>query len=253
MIDKEDIVALAERIAHEFAPERIILFGSYAYGTPTADSDVDLLVVLPFEGSHRRKAIEIKHRADVLFPLHLLARTPETICQRLEWGDFFLREIIDRGRTLHEAVGASALGPTGRVQQEVQVTNGLAANTGETRNPLTDEWLGVAERGHLARVTPYHDATVTLARRSVEAYLKAVLQEHCIASGKGHDLPALCDLLAPVDPAWADLREQVRELERVATGAGYPGSKVNKRVADAAIVTCRDVRTHARTTLGLAL
>jgi predicted nucleotidyltransferase len=45
MIDKEDIVALAERIAREFAPERIILFGSYAYGTPTEDSDVDLLVV----------------------------------------------------------------------------------------------------------------------------------------------------------------------------------------------------------------
>jgi len=58
MIDREDIVAVAERIARAFAPERIILFGSYAYGAPTEDSDVDLLVVLPFEGNHTHKAAE---------------------------------------------------------------------------------------------------------------------------------------------------------------------------------------------------
>ena len=49
MVEVDNIVELAERIAQQFHPERIILFGSYAYGRPTPDSDVDLLVVLPFE------------------------------------------------------------------------------------------------------------------------------------------------------------------------------------------------------------
>ena len=50
MIGMEEIQTFARRIAEEFHPERIILFGSYAYGTPGPDSDMDLLVVLPFEG-----------------------------------------------------------------------------------------------------------------------------------------------------------------------------------------------------------
>jgi len=103
MIDRADIVALAERIAREFEPERIILFGSYAYGTPTEDSDVDLLVVLPFEGNHTRKAIEIRQRVDAPFPMDLLARHPETVRQRIAWNDFFLREIVEKGAVLYES------------------------------------------------------------------------------------------------------------------------------------------------------
>ncbi len=50
MINEKKIADLGNRIAKEFQPERIILFGSYAYGKPRPDSDVDLLVVLPFDG-----------------------------------------------------------------------------------------------------------------------------------------------------------------------------------------------------------
>ena len=103
MIDDKDIVALAERIAREFEPERIILFGSYAYGTPTEDSDVDLLVILPFEGNHTHKAIEILNKADPRFPIDLLARTPEQVRWRVEQGDFFLREITQKGKVLYES------------------------------------------------------------------------------------------------------------------------------------------------------
>lgn len=106
MIDDKDIVALAERIAREFEPERIILFGSYAYGTPTEDSDVDLLVILPFEGNHTRKAIEILNKADPRFPIDLLARTPEQVRWRVEQGDFFLREITQKGKVLYESANS---------------------------------------------------------------------------------------------------------------------------------------------------
>jgi uncharacterized protein len=50
MVQMNDIHGLADRIAGEFKPDRIILFGSYARGTAGADSDVELLVILPFEG-----------------------------------------------------------------------------------------------------------------------------------------------------------------------------------------------------------
>ncbi len=103
MIDTDRIVELAERIAQEFQPERIILFGSYAYGTPTEDSDVDLLVILPFEGNHTHKAIEIRSRVDAPFPMDLLARTPEVVQWRIEQGDFFLREITQKGKVLYES------------------------------------------------------------------------------------------------------------------------------------------------------
>jgi predicted nucleotidyltransferase len=103
MIGTQQIQALSERIAHEFQPERIILFGSYAYGTPREDSDVDLLVILPFRGSSLQKAVEILRRVQPPFAVDIVARTPEEVRQRLEWNDFFLREIMARGKVLHAA------------------------------------------------------------------------------------------------------------------------------------------------------
>lgn len=103
MVEQNRIVELAERIARDYHPERIVLFGSHAYGTPTEDSDVDLLVVLPFEGSHAQKAVEMRRRIRASFPLDLLARTPEQVRWRVQQGDFFLREILEKGKVLYES------------------------------------------------------------------------------------------------------------------------------------------------------
>ncbi len=106
MVDMQQIEALGRQIAEQFNPDRIILFGSYAYGEPTADSDVDLLVVLPFEGYPFRKASEILRITDPDFAVDLMARTPEQLQQRLELGDFFIKEICEKGKILHEAAYA---------------------------------------------------------------------------------------------------------------------------------------------------
>ncbi|HVS20566.1 MAG TPA: nucleotidyltransferase domain-containing protein [Pyrinomonadaceae bacterium] len=94
---------LTSQIAREFNPERIILFGSYAYGQPGDDSDVDILVVLPFKEKPVRKAIEIRNRVNPRIPLDLIVRTPEQVAQRVANNDWFMREIIEKGRTLYEA------------------------------------------------------------------------------------------------------------------------------------------------------
>jgi uncharacterized protein len=102
MITLEQIQAFSQQIVDKFQPERIILFGSYAYGQPTKDSDVDLLVILPFEDLPVYKAIEIRRQVRPPFSLDLMARTAEQIQQRLDMGDFFIRDIIQRGRILYE-------------------------------------------------------------------------------------------------------------------------------------------------------
>jgi len=103
---RQDIMKVVEQIAREFRPRRVILFGSHAYGAPTSDSDVDLLVVMPVEGKEVHKAAEIRKRIDHPFPMDLLVRTPQNLQWRLEQGDFFLREIVEKGQVLYEAADA---------------------------------------------------------------------------------------------------------------------------------------------------
>ncbi len=102
MITLEQIQEFSQQIAEKFQPDRIILFGSYAYGQPTEDSDVDLLVILPFEDLPVYKAIEIRRAVKSPFPLDLMARTSEQVQQRLDMGDFFIQDIIKKGRILYE-------------------------------------------------------------------------------------------------------------------------------------------------------
>ena len=91
----------AQQVAERFDPDQIILFGSHAYGTLNADSDVDLLVVTPTRNP-LDQALKIRLAISAPFPLDLLVRTPETLKWRLEEGDCFLREIVSRGKVLYE-------------------------------------------------------------------------------------------------------------------------------------------------------
>ena len=102
MATMKQIRGFAARVAREFRPERIILFGSYAYGKPGPDSDVDLLIVMPFHGNGLRKAVEIETRVPSRFPLDLILRTPRQLQRRLALNDFFLREIVEKGKLLYE-------------------------------------------------------------------------------------------------------------------------------------------------------
>jgi predicted nucleotidyltransferase len=91
----------ARAIAERFRPDKIILFGSFAYGTPHDGSDVDLLVIMqaPHQGA---RASKIRLALCPPFALDLIVRTPETMKWRLEEGDSFLREIVAKGKVLYE-------------------------------------------------------------------------------------------------------------------------------------------------------
>ena len=78
------------------------LYG-HAYGQPTPESDLDLMVVMQFEGDPLEQAVTILNRLNMLIPIDLLVRTPEQVQQRLEMGDSFMRDIIERGKVMYEA------------------------------------------------------------------------------------------------------------------------------------------------------
>lgn len=85
---------LCDRIVQAYQPEKIILFGSHAYGQPTPESDLDLLVVMPFSDGYFHQAAKILRHTALPIPLDLVVRTPEQLQHRLEMGDRFIREQV---------------------------------------------------------------------------------------------------------------------------------------------------------------
>src|SRR5438046_2385039 len=96
------IIAFIERIAAAFKPQRIVLFGSYACGNPTEDSDVDLLITRKrWSMSPLTAAGRIRVKSGVPFPMDLIARSEADVQRRIAGGDTFLREVLDTGITLY--------------------------------------------------------------------------------------------------------------------------------------------------------
>ena len=102
MAATREIKAVSREIVRRFHPQRIILFGSHAWGKPTEDSDVDLLVILPFSGRAADESAEIRASLRIPFALDVIARTPEMVEKRLAIGDMFIQDILENGTVLYE-------------------------------------------------------------------------------------------------------------------------------------------------------
>ena len=114
-VTREQLQEVVQRIKRAFDPQRILLFGSYAYGKPMPDSDVDLLVVMESsERAEARSAAIAKALLDIPFPMDILVRTPDEIHYRLEIGDYFIREILERGEVLYERGVSEGMGGQSR-------------------------------------------------------------------------------------------------------------------------------------------
>lgn len=105
-IPDEVIEDAVRQIIQKFQPQRIMLFGSYAYGRPRPESDVDLLVVMDTPLKETEQAVRICQAIEYHFGLDLIVRTPATIDRRLALGDPFLHEVISKGKVLHERAGS---------------------------------------------------------------------------------------------------------------------------------------------------
>lgn len=107
-VTEELLRGIVDKIVEHFHPEKIILFGSHAWGTPAVDSDLDLLVITEALGEERpaRRALLVERVCRPRFvAMDIIVRTPQEIQMRLKRGDFFLRGVLERGRVLYERKG----------------------------------------------------------------------------------------------------------------------------------------------------
>ncbi len=98
-IPQRAINQVVQQIVEKFKPQKIILFGSYARGNPRPESDVDMLVVM----NEPKRSLEIRHHLGVMFGLDLVIYTPKRLKERVEMGDWFLRDILKEGKVLYES------------------------------------------------------------------------------------------------------------------------------------------------------
>lgn len=98
----QNIKEITQKIVKEYQPEKIILFGSYAWGKPTEASDIDLLVVKNSQRPRLDRQRELRRKLfPPLVPTDILVYTPNEIVKRLSIGDFFIRDIVTKGKVLY--------------------------------------------------------------------------------------------------------------------------------------------------------
>ena len=241
MISRKDIQATCDDIVREFKPLQIILFGSYAYGTPKEYSDVDLLVVMPIaETETREQAVEIRERIPRRFSIDILVRSPEDIAYRVSHNDWFLREVTERGEVLYEF-------------DDFYLKPHKKENT--KMNPLTLEWIELAEEDYtIARLIQREQLAMRNgmcfhAQQCVEKYLKACLQEMNLPIPRTHNLEELLNLILPTIPTWRTWKTDISKLSKHAVETRYVGQSPTAVDAEQAMQTCELIRQEVRAEL----
>lgn len=98
------ITEIVDRILKGYKPKKVILFGSYAYGEPTEDSDIDLLIIKNTDKRPIDRWVEVKRLLrDITrnVPVAPLVYTEKEIEQRIAIKDFFIEEIFEKGDVLY--------------------------------------------------------------------------------------------------------------------------------------------------------
>ena len=241
-VTDELLAGIARRIVAEFHPYRIILFGSYAYGTPHAESDLDLLVVMekPAETGRYVHAVYDAARTPNL-SMDILAYSPAELETRLAMGDFFVRDILARGKMLYDC---------GAMWDEQEITITMS---------LLDEWIEKAEEDYeaasvlyRARKKPMPTAVCFHCQQCIEKYLKSILIRYNTPPPRTHDLEELMRLCAVHEPNVILFQPMFHTLTPYAIKFRYPDQiPVTLQAAKEAVQMMRDIRKFVRKSLGM--
>ena len=101
---QQTIQGILTKLLAGYTPQKVILFGSYAYGTPQADSDIDLLIIKETSERHIDRWVTVRRilsDPQRAVPLETFVLTPQEVSRRLAIGDQFLKEILEKGEVLY--------------------------------------------------------------------------------------------------------------------------------------------------------
>lgn len=256
---RDEIAAVVAAIVRRFRPEQVVLYGSRAYGVPTAESDVDLMVVMDVQDRLRDhvQAVRAAVREAASPPPPWISwdvkvGTPERIRLGLEEGDFFIEEVMLQGITLFGEGGVvRSDGGTGERADREGVSHPKQAVL---------DWVRLAEADHRSAVSlrALPDAPVGVvcfhAQQCAEKYLRALLQDRSVECRRTHDLNELATSAAGAIPALGLLGEDLEPLNAYAVGIRYPDAlETDLTVSDAddALRVAGKVRAVVRTAIGL--
>lgn len=245
---RQQIARVVAAIAARFDPVRIILFGSRAYGHPTSESDVDLMVVMEtaLRGRERADVLRASFEPGLPFRVDLHVRTPAQIRLGLRERDFFILDVMN-GITLYEGTGGDLM-PNDETQ-EAETPPGL--------KQATQAWLDKAEENYRSSLLladadfGAFDTVCFHAQQCVELLLKALLQEREIRSPRTHDLVVLAQPCLPIVPALATLTSDLEWLSTCAVEPRYPGLDIKPAEAEQSVRTMRAARAAILPALGL--
>ncbi|MBI1878820.1 MAG: HEPN domain-containing protein [Chloroflexi bacterium] len=237
---------VVDHIVQTFDPEKIILFGSYAYGEPKPWSDVDLLVVMETDRP-RQKQKEINQSLLPPFSLDILVWTPQEIAQRIPLGDFFLREIVTKGKILYE-----------REKTPLQWSE-IMEDPQTGPNSYVLEWVQKAEGDFEAaskllslQLENLSDPVCFHCQQCAEKYAKAYLIHNTIEFPWTHDLLELQARCQKQDATFATILPQMGLLNNYSVHIRYPGRFTSLEEAEGASEAMNTIRTFFRSKLGLS-
>jgi len=246
-VSPEAIQSVVNYIAQTFDPEKIILFGSYAYGQPRPGSDVDLLVVMETDAP-KQKQHEIAFSLQAPFGFDLMVWTPQEIAERIPLGDFFLREIVTKGKILYE-----------RNKTPLHWSERTMNDPESPPNSYVLEWVQKAE-GDFTMATEalklqmfnLADSICYHCQQCAEKYAKAYLVHHAIEFARTHNLLDLLELCQKRDKTFVTIHSQMDLLNNYGVDIRYPGRFTSLEEAEGAVETMNTVRTFFRLKLNLA-
>jgi len=247
---RAEIAAAIGVIVARVQPERVVLFGSCAYGTPTQASDIDLMVILASPRERHAVPEDVRalvRRASPGASIHLHTRTSDQIALGLAEGDFFIQDVMLKGISLYD---------DGRLRVTT-ARDGVSGQDPSQLKKATMDWIKRAETDIrsatklAAGPDPLEDAACFHAQQATEKYLKALLQQNGIRFKRTHDLGPLCDSAAAVVPALGDRRPDLEWLSPFAVSTRYPNAAEVAPDADRAIAIATEMRSSIRAALGL--
>ncbi len=214
-VNEELIQQVVNALVAEYAPQQVILFGSYAYGVPDDDSDIDLLIVKETEDPFMKRVTEARRASDGTHPgiaVDFFVLTPDEMNSRLLKGDHFIEDIVENGRALY--------GEASWNKEAVLMTGG------ESSYPM--DWLTIAERD-LRRVS------ILLASEDPEGAgfhlqqaLEKALKAFLIYSGwrlqRTHNLVSLLDSALAYDLDLEEFRLLCKEVTEYYFAERYPST-----------------------------